>query len=535
MATELAKAYVQLVPSAKGLKGAITKELDPVGGSAGKSFVSKFKGAIAVGAIGVALKKSIEEGAQFEQLAGGVEKLFGKDTAKTIQEYATNAFKTSQMSANTYMSLVTSFSASLISSLNGDTAKSAKIADMAIRDMSDNASVFGSSMEDVQNAYRGFAKQNYTMLDNLKLGYGGTKTEMERLLKDAEKITGIHYDINNLADVYSAIHVIQGELNITGNTAKEASQTIEGSMNMLKGAFSNFLASLSTGGDVATATQNLVESGTAVINNLIPALGQILQGLLPALGVFIIQGVPQLLTSLGDALTNVATNFQNAVDNMSTEGAGKFVLSFIVGLAKSIPKILVALGDIVVAMSQYLIKAIAGLGKSVANKIKSWFPINIGKMLNLKLPHFKLTGKFSLKDMTVPKLSVNWYKTGGIFNDPSIIGVGEAGAEAVIPLDKLQDYTGSDINPAVLAEALAKALQTTETTVIVQVDKDVLVKTTAPLFKKEIKHTVINESGIESLHTILTSAHGMQKIVINVVCLQLPERFHAQNYTTSPH
>ena len=487
MATELAKAYVQLVPSAKGLKGAITKELDPLGGSAGKSFVDKFKGAIKVGAIGVALKKTIEEGAQFEQLAGGLKQLFGENLAGEIQNTAINSFKQTQMSANTYMDLVTSFSASLISSLNGDTAKSAKIADMAIQDMADNASVFGTSMEDVQNAYKGFAKQNYTMLDNLKLGYGGTKTQMEKLLKDAENLSGVHYDINNLADVYSAIHVIQKDLNLTGNAGREAFESIEGSLNIFKASLSNFMASLTTGGDMSVVTQNLVESGTAVIKNLIPALGQILQGLLPALGKFIIQGIPQLLTSLGESLQTVAQNFQNAVENMSTEGSGKFIISFAKGLLTSIPVILASLGDIVVAMMQYMLKAIAGLGKSVVQKIKSWFPINIGKMLNLKLPHFKLTGKFSLKDMTVPKLSVNWYKTGGIFNDPSIIGVGEAGAEAVIPLDKLKDYTGGgEINPIALADAIAKALQNGETTIVVQVDKDVLVKTTAPLFKREI-------------------------------------------------
>lgn len=488
MATELAKAYVQLVPSAKGLKGAISNELDPLGSSMGKGFASKFIGAIKVAGIGLALKKTIEEGAQFEQLSGGVAKLFGEDVAKEVEKNASGAFRTAQISANTYMELATSFSAGLIASLNGDMRKSAKVTDMAIRDMSDNASVFGSNMEDLQNAYKGFAKQNYTMLDNLKLGYGGSRGEMERLLKDAEKLSGVKYDINNLSDVYEAIHVIQKELKITGNASDEAAHTIEGSMNMMKASFSNFLASLTTGGDVALATSNLVESGTAVINNIIPALGQILIGLLPALGKFIVEGIPQLLASLGESLMLVADNFQKAVENMSTEGSGKFIASFVKGLLTSIPTIVLALGKIVLAMIEYLDKAIRGLGKDVVKKIKSWFPINIGKIFsNLKLPHFKLTGKFSLKDMTVPKLSVNWYKTGGIFTDPSIIGVGEAGAEAVIPLDKLKDYTsGGDINPTVLADALAKALQNGETTIVVQIDKDVLVRTTAPLLRKEL-------------------------------------------------
>ena len=177
--------------------------------------------------------------ADYEQLIGGVETLF-KDSAGIVEGYAKNAYKTAGMTANQYMETVTSFSASLLQGLNGDTAEAAKVADMAITDMSDNANKMGTDMQSIQNAYQGFAKQNYTMLDNLKLGYGGTKTEMERLLADASKLSGVRYNIDNLNDVYEAIHVIQGEMGITGTTAKEATSTISGSIFLIMALLSDF-------------------------------------------------------------------------------------------------------------------------------------------------------------------------------------------------------------------------------------------------------------------------------------------------------
>ena len=177
--------------------------------------------AVAVGASLVALgKKALDSYGDYEQLVGGIETLF-KDSSSVVMAYARDAYKNQQMSANQYMEIATSFSASLLQGLNGDTAEAARIADMAITDMADNANKMGSTMESIQNAYQGFAKQNYTMLDNLKLGYGGTKEEMERLLADAEKISGVHYDISNLNDVYEAIHVVQTEMGITGTSAEE--------------------------------------------------------------------------------------------------------------------------------------------------------------------------------------------------------------------------------------------------------------------------------------------------------------------------
>lgn len=216
------------------------------------------------------LKDAIGSYADREQLEGGVETLFG-NAAKKVMDNAEKAYKTAGISANQYMETVTSFSASLLQSLGGDTFEAANVADMALQDMSDNANKMGSSMESIQNAYQGFAKQNYTLLDNLKLGYGGTKTEMERLLKDAEKLTGQKYDIQNLSDVYNAIHAIQGEMGITGTTALEAEKTISGSINMTKAAWADLLTTIADpNGDVKKAMDNVFSSAKAVLKNLKP-------------------------------------------------------------------------------------------------------------------------------------------------------------------------------------------------------------------------------------------------------------------------
>ena len=208
---------------------------------------------------------------------GGIETLF-KDNADRVKGYAKEAYRTTGLSANAYMENVTGFSASLLQSLGGNTKKAAETANMAMIDMADNSNKMGTSMEAIQNAYQGFAKQNYTMLDNLKLGYGGTKKEMERLLKDAQKITGVKYDINNLNDVYEAIHVIQGELDITGTTAKEASTTLTGSFNAMKASFQDVLGALALGEGLEPALQGLAGTvSTFLFGNLIPMIGNILK------------------------------------------------------------------------------------------------------------------------------------------------------------------------------------------------------------------------------------------------------------------
>ena len=225
---------------------------------------------------------------------GGVETLF-KDSAGKVQQYAQNAYKTAGLSANKYMETVTSFSASLLQSLDGDTKKATESANLAITDMSDNANKMGTSMESIQNAYQGFAKQNYTMLDNLKLGYGGTKEEMERLLADASKLSGVKYDISSFDDMVQAIHVVQTEMGITGTTAKEAATTIQGSVASMKGAWQNLLTGM------ADENQNLdelfkqfIDSVVVVGDNVIPRI----QKLLPR----IVDGISKLASSLSAQL-----------------------------------------------------------------------------------------------------------------------------------------------------------------------------------------------------------------------------------------
>ena len=305
MATELASAYVQIIPSAQGMRQQLTEILGdemPSGEESGKSWgsglVSGIKSMIAAAGIGAALKASISEGAALEQSLGGVETLF-KDSAGTVIQYAEQAYRTAGMSANAYMETVTGFSASLLQGLGGDTQKAAQVADMAMTDMSDNANKMGTDMGLIQNAYQGFAKQNYTMLDNLKLGYGGTKAEMERLLADAQEISGVEYNINNLSDVYEAIHVIQGELGITGTTAKEAASTISGSFASMKAAAQNVLGKLSLGEDLKPSLDALKETAvTFVAGNLLPALGNVLKGVPTIVG--------EAFTSLTSALPEVA-------------------------------------------------------------------------------------------------------------------------------------------------------------------------------------------------------------------------------------
>lgn len=285
--TELAKAYVQIIPSSKGVKEKLSSILGTAAGPAGKSaggivgsgIASAIKKAVAAAGIGAAIKQSLTEGAALQQSLGGIETLFKNSTDKVVKN-AKQAYKTAGMSANEYMETVTSFSASLLQGLAGDTDKAADVADMALKDMSDNENKMGTSMDLIQNAYQGFAKQNYTMLDNLKLGYGGTKTEMQRLLADAQKITGIKYDIGNLSDVYNAIHVIQNDLGITGTTALEAATTFSGSFASMKAAVKDLLGNLAIGEDIKPAVSALMEStGTFVFDNLLPMLGNIMKGI----------------------------------------------------------------------------------------------------------------------------------------------------------------------------------------------------------------------------------------------------------------
>lgn len=326
MATELGKAYVQIIPSAKGISGMIQKELGgevaSAGTSAGQSLGSKMMGAlsgvIAAAGIGKAIGASITEGAALQQSLGGIETLF-KSSADKVKGFANEAYKTTGLSANAYMESVTGFSASLLQSLGGDTDKAANIANMAMIDMSDNANKMGTSMSSIQLAYQGFAKQNYTMLDNLKLGYGGTKQEMQRLLADAEKLTGVKYDINNLSDVYSAIHAIQENLDITGTTAREAATTFTGSFESMKAAAQNVIGKIAIGENVLPALQALAETtSTFLFNNFFPMVGNILSGL----GVVLTEGLSKIASQLfGD-------EFGNAVYSQLSRVTGIFQTFF---------------------------------------------------------------------------------------------------------------------------------------------------------------------------------------------------------------
>ena len=316
--SDIGKAYVQIVPSAKGLEGAISGQLDgeaaKAGQSAGTSIVSTLKKVFIAAGIGKALISTLQEGGKLQQSLGGIETLF-KDNADRVKGYAKEAYRTTGLSANAYMENVTGFSASLLQSLGGNTKKAAETANMAMIDMADNSNKMGTSMEAIQNAYQGFAKQNYTMLDNLKLGYGGTKKEMERLLKDAQKITGVKYDINNLNDVYEAIHVIQGELDITGTTAKEASTTLTGSFNAMKASFQDVLGALALGEGLEPALQGLASTvSTFLFGNLIPMIGNILAQLPGMLITFVQIALPQFVQMGTDMINSLASGFDFGMD-----------------------------------------------------------------------------------------------------------------------------------------------------------------------------------------------------------------------------
>jgi phage-related protein len=317
---ELAKAYVQIVPSAEGIQGKITEALggepaaagDAAGQSLGAQLVGTLKKVIAAAGIGKIISESINLGGALQQSLGGVETLF-KDSTDTVKAYAAQAYKTVGLSANDYMEQTTSFAASLLSSVSQDTQAAADLANMAMVDMADNSNKMGTSMQDIQNAYQGFAKQNYTMLDNLKLGYGGTQAEMQRLLKDAEKISGVHYDLGNLADMYSAIHIIQQEMDITGTTAKEAATTLTGSFAAMKAAAENVMGNWSTGADLTEPLQALADTAqTFLVDNLLPMIGNVLAG------------IPEIVYSLVPELLQTGTELLSSLAQGFTEGIPEF-------------------------------------------------------------------------------------------------------------------------------------------------------------------------------------------------------------------
>lgn len=298
--------------------------------------------ATAIGTIGT---KAIQAYANYEQLVGGVETLF-KDSQDKVMEYANNAYKTAGLSANEYMETVTSFSASLLQSLGGDTDAAAEKANLALTDMSDNANKMGTDMTSIQNAYQGFTKANYTMLDNLKLGYGGTQAEMQRLLEDAEKLSGVKYDISSYADIVDAIHVVQTEMGITGTTAKEAASTIQGSFGMVKAAWQNLVTGLADPDqDLGTLVGNFTDSIVIAGNNLIPRIQELLPRIVEAISALMGTVSTQLPAILGSTLPSLI------------EGASNLVT----GLMSALPEILTVLGDIAPTAIGILVPALLEL------------------------------------------------------------------------------------------------------------------------------------------------------------------------------
>ena len=377
MATELAKAYVQIVPSAEGiekdLEDALSGGSESAGKQSGESFakrmVKTIAGSAVIAQIGKGIAATVNEGANLEQNIGGIETLY-KDSADQMITYADMAYHTVGLSANDYMETVTGFSASLLKSLGGDTQAAAKAANSAVIDMADNSNKMGTSMESIQMAYQGFAKQNYTMLDNLKLGYGGTKSEMERLLADAQAITGVEYDIDNLSDVYDAIHVIQGELGITGTTAKEATSTITGSANQMKAAFHNVLGNLALGRSIGPSLRMLAQSvSTFLFGNLIPMIMNIL-GTLPgalvtfveAMGTELAPAGKQMLDSILQGLADMPALMSRASD---------MIAGLLDGITAALPGLLSAGVQIITEIGNGIFNAIPSFISMAGNIVTS--------------------------------------------------------------------------------------------------------------------------------------------------------------------
>ena len=349
-----------------GISGALGKIGSVVGGVAKGVTVGIGVASTAVMGLG---KQAVDAYGNYEQLVGGVETLF-KENASTVIKNASNAYKTAGMSANAYMETVTSFSASLLQSVGGDTVKASEMADMAITDMSDNANKMGTSIEMIQNAYNGFAKQNYTMLDNLKLGYGGTKSEMERLLADAQAISGIQYDISSYADVVDAIHVIQTEMGITGTTAKEASSTIQGSISAMGSAWTNLI----TG--IADPTQNLDQ----LINNFVDSVITVGDNLIPRISM-ILESITKLVSSLAPKLVAEIPNIVSQLLPSVIEGAVGIINAIVQALPQLIDTLIGMLPQFIAGIQQ-IINGIIGALPSLMQTLVSQLPTLIPMVID---------------------------------------------------------------------------------------------------------------------------------------------------------
>lgn len=570
---EIGKAYVQIIPKATGISSQVEKTIGGggTGTAAGQMIGGNIKKALAAAAIATpivaGLKAALGEGAKLEQSFGGLDTIYG-DASKGAKKYAWEAAKAG-ISANDYAEQAVSFGASLKQAFKGDTTKAVEAANTAIMDMTDNAAKMGTPLDQIQHAYQGFAKQNYTMLDNLKLGYGGTKTEMERLLADASKISGQKYDMSNLGDVYAAIHVIQGELGLTGVAAAEAEGTFTGSMGAMVASAKNLGAIMAQGGDLGPAMKMLAGNAAAFLfNNLVPSIGRVIKQIPNLVGTFISTAAPMIqaqgmkfvtalasgitmavgtiqqstvpiINKIGDSIiaafpifmakgaeiiSSIGTGIVNAIPQFATyvasvvtaigdflagfystygENGSKIAEELASGFVKGLPKLLVnvvmGLGKVSVAIvkalvkvapqaliatqkiSQGIYKGLAGgaltlikgamnkiktamekplkkaqgVIKGIMDKIKGFFPLKVGKILTgIKIPHINVSGgkaPFGIGGKgTKPSISVSWYAKGGIFDNPSLVGIGEKGPEAVIPL------SGRNMRP--FAETIAREI-----------------------------------------------------------------------------
>lgn len=384
---DLGKAYVQIVPSAEGLSGSITKVLGgesasagaSAGESIGKQLVGKLKGIVAAAGIGTIIKETLSAGGNLQQSFGGIETIYG-DAAQSMKDYA-SAAASAGISANSYAEQAVSFGASLKQAFGDDIQGAAEAANQAILDMADNSAKMGTDIGAVQSAYQGFAKQNYTMLDNLKLGYGGTKTEMERLLKDAQKISGVKYNIDNLGDVYSAIHVIQEELNISGVAAEEAETTLTGSFGSMKAAAENLMANVALGESIKEPLKVLMKTvNNFVVKNLIPMLGNIIASipdLLGGLGTLltdicnkVLEGMPAITTAALEIMQNLATGLETNIP-VAIATMMDMISQLLVSIMNSLPTFLMGGWDIIQSIILGLLNSIPSIVQGIITVMTS--------------------------------------------------------------------------------------------------------------------------------------------------------------------
>lgn len=372
------KIIIDTSVDSSGAEGGI-KSLSGKLGSLAKTGAVAITGLItaASAAVTALATVSVKQYAEYEQLVGGVETLF-KNSSDLVQRYAANAFETAGLSANEYMNTITGFSASLLQGLGGDTEKAARIGHQAILDMSDNANKMGTDMTMIQNAYQGFAKQNYTMLDNLKLGFGGTKEEMQRLLVEAEKISGVKYDISNFSDIIEAIHVIQNEMGITGTTAEEAATTIEGSFNMLKSAWSNILTGMASDTEnFDDLVNDLVYSLQTFGGNVLPrikiainGITKLFDGLVQELPSLINSILPELLNSGIDIIKNLISGIQTGLPSLINT-ALDIIMSLVNGVIEVLPMLLEVGLQALITLGQGIAEALPTLIPTIVNLVIS--------------------------------------------------------------------------------------------------------------------------------------------------------------------